>query len=135
MTGVQTCALPICILESRDSKLYTPALQAAVEKAWWDGVAWMDEHWSVATNINRNPKFYNYHYYFLYCMERACDLKRINLLAGHPWYTDGAQILVDQQNSTGAWTKADTHVPCDVLNTCFALLFLNRATPAITAGD
>jgi hypothetical protein len=131
--GLANILIASGILEARESKLFTPALQAQVEKAWWDGVAWMDEHWSVTTNVNR--KGYPYHYYFLYCMERACDLKRINLLAGHPWYVEGAQVLVDQQDPSGAWTKQDTHLPCDVLNTCFALLFLNRATPAITAGD
>jgi hypothetical protein len=138
-TGSMTCCglanivIASSILEARASKAFTADLQARVEKAWWDGVAWMDEHWSVETNVNRRG--YPYHYYYLYCLERACDLKRINLLAGHPWYQDGAKVLVDQQDPSGAWTKKDTHNPCDVLNTCFALLFLNRATPAITAGD
>ena len=138
-TGSMTCCglanilIGSGILQARESRGYTPALQTQVEKAWWDGVAWMDEHWSVETNANR--KGYNYHYYFLYCMERACDLRRISVLAGHPWYAEGAKVLVDQQDPSGAWTKKDTHLPCEVLNTCFALLFLDRATQAITAGD
>ena len=131
--GLANLLIASSILDARNSKGFTPALQDRVEKAWWDGVAWMDEHWSVETNVNRRG--YVYHYYYLYCMERACDLKRIHLLAGHPWYEDGAKVLVDQQDPSGAWTKKDTHNPCDVLNTCFALLFLNRATPAITAGN
>jgi hypothetical protein len=138
-TGAMTCCglanIVICtsILEARESKLLTPALHAQAEKAWWDGVAWMDANWSVSNNTNSS----GYHYYYLYCMERACDLKRINLLAGHPWYNLGAKVLVDEQlnANTGAWTKVDGKQPCDVLDTCFALLFLNRATPAITTGD
>ena len=111
-------------------ELFGAELQNIAEKAWWDGVAWLDYWWTVDRNVNKN----GYHYYYLYCLERACDLKRINLLAGHPWYNEGAQVLVDQQQQGGAWNKTDTHRPCDVLNTCFALLFLNRSTPAIT-GD
>jgi hypothetical protein len=135
MTACGLANIVICsgILEARNAKGYTPALREQVEKAWWDGVAWMDLHWSVETNVNR--KGYTYHYYYLYCLERACDLKRIHLLAGHPWYAEGARILVDQQSPSGAWTKKDTHEPCDLLNTCFALLFHNRATSAVTTGD
>jgi hypothetical protein len=144
-TGSMTCCglanilITTGMLEGRESQAYTTDLQDRAEKAWWDGVAWLDFHWTVDANTNCHQ---GYHYYYLYCLERACDMKRINLLAGHPWYNEGAQVLVDQQliNATGgplngAWTKQDTHRPCDVLNTCFALLFLNRATPAITAGD
>ncbi len=138
-TGSMTCCglanILICtsFLEARENPLLTPDLAAKAEKAWWDGVAWLDFHWSVTDNINKS----NYHYYYLYCLERACDLKGINLLANHPWYNEGAQVLVDDQNFTnsGAWTKNDTHGPHEVLNTCFALLFLNRATPAITGDD
>jgi len=134
MTACGLANVVICtsILEARESKAYTGELQQAAEKGWWDGVAWLDYFWTVTGNVGQ----VNYHYYYLYCLERACDLKRINLIAGHPWYNLGAEVLVnDQLNAnTGAWIKADTHRPCDILNTCFALLFLNRATPAIT-GD
>jgi hypothetical protein len=138
-SGSMTCCglanVLICssILESRGSASWTGELAKAAEKSWWDGVAWLDFNWTVERNVNGAQ---GYHYYYLYCLERAFDLKRMNLIAGHPWYNLGAQVLVDEQNhaSTGAWTKQDTHKPSDVLNTCFALLFLNRATPAIT-GD
>ena len=136
-TGSMTCCglanILICttILQARKSRSLSEELLQKTEKAWWDGVAWLDYFWTVDRNVNRG----NYHYYFLYCLERVGDLKRVNLIAGHPWYPEGAQVLVDQQDMvSGAWTKQDTHKPCDVLNTCFALLFLNRATPAIT-GD
>ena len=134
MTACGLANIVICssILEARDpeGKTFGVELQALAEKAWWDGVAWLDYWWTVDRNVNKN----SYHYYYLYCLERACDLKRINLLAGHPWYNEGAQVLVDEQQPGGKWDKKDTHRPHDVLNTCFALLFLNRSTPAIT-GD
>ena len=133
MTACGLANLLICttILELRESKNFDASLQARAEKSWWDGVAWLDYWWTMDRNTNGAQ---GYHYYYMYCLERACDLKRINLLAGHPWYNEGAQVLVDQQSQNGAWEKNDTHEPHDVLNTCFALLFLNRSTPAIT-GD
>jgi hypothetical protein len=138
-SGSMTCCglanIVICttILEARESKAYTGDLLAAAEKSWWDGLAWLDYNWSVDHNVNSSQ---GYHYYYLYCLERACDMKRIKLVAGRPWYNLGAEVLVNDQinqGSNGAWTKQDTHRPSDVLNTCFALLFLNRATPAITS--
>ena len=133
MTACGLANLLICttILELRDSKKFDASLQARAEKSWFDGVAWLDYWWTMERNTNGAQ---GYHYYYMYCLERACDLKRINLIAGHPWYNEGAQVLVDQQSPNGAWEKNDTHSPHDVLNTCFALLFLNRSTPAIT-GD
>jgi hypothetical protein len=134
MTACGLGNIIICtgVLESRESKLYTPEMEARAEKAWWDGVAWLDNNWTVDRNINHG----SYHYYYLYCLERACDMKRVNLLAGHPWYNEGALVLVDEQlnGDDGSWIKNDTHRPSNILNTCFALLFLNRSTPAIT-GD
>jgi len=132
MTACGITSVLICstVLQARESAAYDAALEAKAEKAFYDGVAWLDANWTMDRNVNRD----NYHYYYLYCVERVGDLKRVNLLAGHPWYNEGALVLVDQQDPTGAWTKQDTHRPCDILNTCFALLFLNRSTPAIT-GD
>lgn len=142
-SSMTTCGLAnivICttFLEARESPLYTDALASQAEQSWWDAVAWLDTHWSVDMNVNSRV---GYHYYYLYCLERACDLKGINLIAGRPWYQLGAQVLVDDQHNgleggkpDGGWHKKDTHRPESILNTCFALLFLNRATPAIT-GD
>jgi len=140
--GLANIVICTSFLDARQSPLYTGELAQAAEKGWWDGVAWLDYWWSVDHNANGAQ---GYHYYYLYCLERACDLKRVNLIAGHPWYELGAQVLVDDQNSgaggdakflySGGWAKQDTHRPSDLLNTCFALLFLNRATPAITGRD
>ncbi len=135
-TSMTSCGLGntlICsaILQSRENAVYEEQWAAKAEKAFHDGNAWYQEHWDIRRNVN-NPGVNGYHYYALYCIERVGDLKGLNLLGGHPWYTEGAQLLVDEQYSGGRWEKTDTHKPEDVLNTCFALLFLNRSTPAIT---
>jgi hypothetical protein len=136
-TGSMTCCglanILVCtsLLEARGSVLYTADLQKTAEKAWWDGIAWLDTWWTVERNVNMN----NYHYYYLYCLERVGDLKRIQNMAGHAWYNEGALLLVNEQLPSGAWDRTDTPKPSDVLDTAFALLFLNRATPAITGDD
>jgi hypothetical protein len=138
-TSMTACGLGnvlICagVLQSRENKDFDLLLAEKAEKAWFDGNAWFQEHWSMGENVN-NPGINRYVYYAMYCIERVGDLKRVNLIGGHPWYDEGARLLVDEQFPDGHWRKEDTHEPRDVLNTCFALLFLNRATPAITGGD
>jgi len=135
--SMTTCGLAnilICttILEARASNQYGPDLERNAEQAWWDGVAWLDTWWTVSSNVNHGGF---YRYYYLYCLERVCDLKRIQVLAGHAWYNEGALLLVNEQLPSGAWDPGETHKPTDILNTGFALLFLNRATPAITGDD
>jgi hypothetical protein len=131
--GLANLLISSSILEARGNQTYLSSFAEKTEKAFYDGVAWLQDHWTMASNINKS----NYHYYYLYCIERVGDLRGVNLIAGNPWYNEGAQILVDQQTqqgkARGAWEKNDTHSPHDILNTCFALLFLNRSTPAITA--
>ena len=64
-------------------------------------------------------------------LERAGDLLATDVLAGHRWYEEGAEDLLARQDASGAWTKQDVHRPCDLINTCMALLFLSRSTPPV----
>lgn len=78
-----------------------------------------------------------YHYYHLYGIERVGALSGKHEIGGKAWYPRGAKWLVEQQQDTGAWIDATCMQPKDVLGTCFALLFLKKATmPAVTiSGD
>ncbi len=105
-------------------------LQPKIDVAIRDGIAWLDAHWTVT----KNPQGTHYLYMYLYGLERVGDLRRTPMLGGHDWYTEGATLLVDQQEQGGRWLKKDTHPPFDTLNTCFALLFLDRASLAVTTG-
>lgn len=103
--------------------------QAAIDKAVADGVAWLGANWTV----NDNPPSQKlYCYMYLYGLERVGDLRRVALIAGHDWYSEGAEVFLMEQFPDGAWQRGDTHPPVDVLNTCFALLFLDRASLAVT---
>ncbi len=61
--------------------------------------------------------------YALYGLERAGALAHLERFGEHPWYPEGAEWFVDRQHVNGAWAPSETNV-----NTCFALLFLARAT-------
>ncbi|MHC4924791.1 MAG: hypothetical protein ACYTG4_12085, partial [Planctomycetota bacterium] len=61
------------------------------------------------------------------------DLLRKNLIGRHPWYIEGARTLVTEQKPDGKWVSR-THEPRDIISTAFALLFLDRASLAVT-GD
>jgi hypothetical protein len=133
MTACGLGSILICsaILEGRENKEFLEKYADRAERAWWDGIAWLQEWWRVDRNPNAGT-INVYTYYYLYCLERVGDLKGIHLIGGNPWYTEGAKLMVDEQKVGGLWERNDTHDPKDLLNTCFALLFLNRSTPAIT---
>ena len=125
-------------------------LEQRLDQAVHDGIAWLDLHWSAFDNPGRG----GYHLYYLYAVERAMDLFGKQLVGKHVWYLEGArQILAKQmpvkvkdpveRNAPEVdgtyWNTESTHQPQDVLDTCFALLFLKRATqglaPTVTASD
>jgi hypothetical protein len=99
-------------------------LAPRIDRAVDDGIAWLGGHWTV----DENPGAPDYWLMYLYGIERVGDLRRLRLLAGHDWYTEGAEVLVGLQRPAGEWKTLTTHEPQDVLDTCFALLFLDRAS-------
>lgn len=118
-----------------------------------DGLAWLDRNWSSFENP-QNRKHYDI--YYLYALERAMDLLGKQLVGTNLWYQEGAEELLQRQTPLSVkitekkgqreapgtfWNTGTTHRPYDVLDTCFTLLFLKRATrgmiprPAVTGGD
>ncbi len=132
MTAAALATIMACrkVLEEKRSKLYTRPLEGRSDRAILDGIAWLDRNWNVHDNPGLGLYYRNL---YLYALERVGDLKRVNLIGSHDWFVEGATVLVDVQKKDGFW-KDWTHLPQDVLGTCFALLFLDRATLAITGG-
>jgi len=150
--GVATGSMTACgianLLMAKDAsamtkkgrKLWTASnLDAKVHKAIWDGLAWLDLHWSAS----RNPSGHNYHFYYLYAVEREQDMRGKELVGKNLWYRDGALEILKRikkaqvkdpfdarapEQAAAFWNTGQTHDPKDVLDTCFALLFLKRAT-------
>jgi hypothetical protein len=86
------------------------------------GDDWMVAHWSPSQNaygdVGWTPSF---QYPYLWAVERWCGLSRRGKLGAHDWYEEGAAWLVDRQLDNGSWLDTNE-------STCFALLFLRRAT-------
>ncbi len=80
-----------------------------------------------------------WHYYYLYGLERAFVIAGKRYAGKHDWYLEGARWLLDRQAGDGRWPKPPKKVKkgaavpfaratWPVVETCFALLFLERAT-------
>lgn len=85
------------------------------------GMEWLD-----ATVKGKLPKW---HIYYLYGLERAGMLYGTDLIGTRDWYDDGAEWLIEHQADNGSWRN--------VPDTCFAILFLKRATsplPGVATG-
>lgn len=64
--------------------------------------------------------------YYLYGLERVGSILEREYFGMHPWYLEGAKTITKKQAKSGGWAnEADT---------CFAILFLRRATKVITTG-
>jgi len=88
-------------------------------KPWADdphvrkGMEWIDANWK-----GRLPKW---HVYFLYGLERVGMLHGTDRIGSKEWYDEGAGWLLEHQAANGSWSRS-------VPDTCFAILFLRRAT-------
>lgn len=124
MTASGVCSLILAKSQLVKSPLLTKDLAGRVDQAIYDGLAWLDLHWTV----EENPGGARSHYYYLYALERVGVLGQIDLIGAHRWYVEGAKHLLGAQADDGHW-NSDTEIePADVIDTCFALLFLKKAT-------
>jgi len=132
MTTAGVASLLICEELLYPYARYRKRYETQVKQSIRDGMMWIQRHW----NIEQNPHSHSYFTYWLSGIERVGDLQGTLVIGKHFWYNEGAEVLVDLQRENGAWQVPDTHFPQDVINTAFALLFLDRATPpvAVTGG-
>ncbi len=91
---------------------------------------WMIEHFTVTENFgppeHREGNLKFHYYYYLYALERAGMLYGTEKLGSHEWYPEGAKVLLEAQKGGGSWFESDSSN--SVWDTCFAVLFLRRAT-------
>lgn len=93
----------------------------AVDRAIEGGVNWLGHNFAV----DKNPGKKDWAYYFLYGLERVGSLTRLEQMQGHWWYIEGARHLLAKQTKKGFWPGGGQ---LKEVRTCFALLFLRRAT-------
>ncbi len=122
MTTAGVSSLAICRSELLDWSGYPKTIGPRLERGIKDGLAWLNVHFAVDTNPGGGL---GWHYYYLFGLERAGVLADVRFLGDHEWYREGAEYLLSRQAAAGWWPGRGEH---RLLNTCFALLFLRRAT-------
>lgn len=133
MTTAGLSSLVIVKAMMRERGTLSPAMATKLDKGIWDAIAWLQFNYSVHDNPGAGLRW---QYYYLYGLERACVIAGKRFLGEHDWYRDGAALLLDAQKDDGRWAPGGqlggfgggvAYRTC-LLDTCFALLFLKRAT-------
>lgn len=119
MTAAGVGTLAICESRLRQVKALEADLQGSIAIARKRGLEWLASRFSVDTN----PGSGGWHYYYLYGLERVGAVTGAPFFGAHDWYDEGAHWLTARQDEKGSWNNGT-----DLSETCFALLFLRRAT-------
>jgi hypothetical protein len=88
------------------------------------GVNWLAKNWSVNDNL-----------YYMYALERAGMLYDTVKFGDHDWYMEGAKLLVHSQKENGSWGNKADKPEENTWDTCFAILFLKKATRGVISVD
>jgi hypothetical protein len=83
-------------------------------------------------------------HYWVYAVERAGRILETEKFGTHEWYPEGALPYLDKQKADGSWPAEDWEtagmknivpkdrlMPGTVIETCYMILFLRRATPRL----
>jgi hypothetical protein len=133
LTCAGLCSVTIC-LHALGKK---PASHGAVKK----GLAWLEKYWTPDENfgVQRSTMLgpSSWQYYHLYSLERAARVLGLKQVGDQEWYPSGARYLLRTQKGNGSWAdgRGGFGRPSrylTVADTCFAILFLARATPPLT---
>ncbi len=98
--------------------------KAALERGW----AYLERGFRVDADLHGpHGSRSGWRYYYLYGVERLAAIAGRDRIGTHDWYAEGARHLVADQRDDGSWG--------DPWDTCFALLFLRRATFTTMGGE
>jgi hypothetical protein len=142
MTTIGVASTVMCKYYLRGHARFKGDLVDRTNAAIEDGCAWLATNFDVKDNVkwkdprveykNAAPKIDGY---YMYGIERAGVLAAVARFGEHDWYALGARLLVDQQQADGSWSSEMFYEPKPTISTCFAVLFLKRAThPVIETG-
>jgi len=108
------------------------------DKLVQSAMAWMGKHFSVTANSGgpahggQGPTAWLS--YYLYALERLGILYGTERIGAHDWYAEGAKVILEAQKPDGSWESSSNKKP--VWDTCFAVLFLKKATrPLVPSVD
>jgi hypothetical protein len=108
-------------------------LRQRIDCGLLDGAAWLGEHFLVTDNPEPPSQW---HHYYLHGLERMGTKLGLVHVGRHDWYREGGEHLLASQQKDGGWLSAEAagkpadHTESAVTQTCFAILFLKRSTPA-----
>lgn len=125
MTSAGLTCLVICQSRLWRARAFTGRLRTDTRRAVRDSMAWLQTHFAVDHNPGGSD---HWTFYSLYGLERAGVLGRYRFLGEHDWYQAGAEFLFTKQDAKGFW-----HTGNRGESSCFALLFLKRATSRMDA--
>lgn len=130
MTASGVTILAVC-KDALESAGKYRKVEKDVDQAIRDGCAWLAENFTVEKNPGDSR---GYLYYYLASLEHAgahCMLRRFG---EHDWYEEGAKYLLAKQAAGGSWPSLPSGSA--LTNTCFAMLFLSKATiPLVSVPD
>ena len=110
--------------------------EAKRDPAVKSGHAWLALNFKADINPGENelggPK--TELFYTLYAVERYGMLAGQTLLGNHDWYVEGASFLLGAQKESGGWDDGVGR-STSTWDTCFAILFLKKATRALVASE
>lgn len=129
MTAAGVGVLAICrdrldLGEGRSGRRRAREVEEAIE----GGLAWLARRFTVSQNPGHGRTHLGY---YLYGLERVGALVPTDRIGEHDWYAMGAEFLVRSQARQGHWAGS---LGGGHEETCFALLFLRRATRPVTGG-
>jgi hypothetical protein len=131
--GSMTCAgltsLIIAESELAAQKALDDGLRRRIDEAKKQGLAWLQENYSIRGAPPSAGFWSVFYFYYLYSLERVGVLYGIRTIGGHDWYLEGAVLLCRLQREDGSWLSYD-EIP--VVDTAFALLFLKKATVRVS---
>jgi len=103
-------------------------LSRDIDTAVQNAFAWLATEFSVRGNPGFAERADHHVYYWLYGLERSCELAGVAWLQGRDWYYEGALQLLSHQQANGSF-RAEQSSSLLLDTTCFAVLFLAKATP------
>ena len=109
---------PSVAVAPADANYKPQSTRGEMDAAMKRGLGWIGSNYTVDKNC------LGWHLYYLYGLERAASLANAETIGKHDWYTDGYRVLLKMQGNDGGWSN----IGGAVSSTCFAVLFLSRAT-------
>jgi hypothetical protein len=135
LTAAAVCSAAICAnaLGSKDPKSDPVAKK---------GLAWLDKNLDMAKNAGIETSSVGgpspWQYYDLYSVERTGRVLSLDVVGKRWWYAEGAKWILAAQQADGHWEDGELssgrRPSMTIADTCFALLFLTRATRPLTGG-